>query len=66
MVELFIFSNWGSGDVQSWDSGKDDEFDPFDPEVRFILPGDESDDDYLDNSSSTSEISTTDSELLFH
>lgn len=60
---MFIFSIWGSGDVQSWDSNSDGDNNNHSgrsSEVRFILPGDETDDDYIDGESSYS----SDSELM--
>lgn len=62
ILKLLIFSIFGSGDVQPWDT-----YD-IDPEVRFILPGDESD-DYFDNdnmsnsSISSSALNTSDSDI---
>lgn len=62
IAKMFIFSIWGSGDVQPWDSFNTDNHHPQNEhsEVRFILPGDETDDDYLENESSYS----SDSDLL--
>lgn len=59
---MFIFSIWGSGDVQPWDSNDGDNNNQSgrSSEVRFILPGDETDDDYIDGESSYS----SDSDLL--
>lgn len=60
MAKMVIFSIWGSGDVQPWDSYSNDNTRNVNSEVRFILPGDESDDDYLYDESSYS----SDSDLL--
>lgn len=60
---MFIFSIWGSGDVQPWDSHTDcdnNNQSGRNSEVRFILPGDETDDEYLDGESSYS----SDSDLI--
>lgn len=51
--KMFIFSLWGSGDVQPWDSYTGDDDRNGCSEVRFILPGDDSD-DYLEDESSYS------------
>ncbi|XP_055314259.1 putative inorganic phosphate cotransporter isoform X2 [Sitodiplosis mosellana] len=59
VLKLFIFSIYGSGDVQSWDS-----YDA-DSEVRFILPGDDESDEYLEEKSNDStSLSSSDSDLL--
>lgn len=61
IAKMFIFSVWGSGDVQPWDASENPN--GCSSEVRFILPGDESTDDddyYLDGVSSRS----SDSDLL--
>lgn len=64
IAKMFIFSIWGSGDVQPWDSYPNDCDDNNQSgrssDVRFILPGDETDDDYIDGESSYS----SDSDLL--
>lgn len=58
---MFIFSIWGSGDVQPWDSHSDSNNQSGrNSEVRFILPGDETDDEYMDGESSYS----SDSDLI--
>lgn len=60
---MIIFSIWGSGDVQPWDSNANaDNNNQSDrnSEVRFILPGDETDDEYMDDESSYS----SDSDLI--
>ncbi|XP_031630362.1 putative inorganic phosphate cotransporter [Contarinia nasturtii] len=59
IVKLFVFSIFGSGEKQSWDSYDTDR------EARFILPGDESD-DYLDNEHDTnSSLSSSNWDLFF-
>lgn len=55
---MFIFSIWGSGDVQPWDSNADcdnNNQSGRSSDVRFILPGDETDDEYMDESSYSSD-----------
>lgn len=54
-MKLFIFSIFGSGDVQPWDS-----YDA-DSEVRFILPGDDESEDFFEQNSNDSLSTTTSS-----
>lgn len=63
IAKMFIFSIWGSGDVQPFDSNDGDNNNQSErnSEVRFILPGDETDDEYIDGESSYS----SDSDLLY-
>lgn len=54
MMKLFVFSIFGSGDKQEWDSYDGHAENP--SAVRFILPDDESDLDFDSNSSTDSEL----------
>lgn len=57
---MFIFSVWGSGDVQQWDSYTSDDDQNGRSEVRFILPGDDSDDYFEEEEQESSYSSDSD------
>lgn len=68
ILKLFIFTTFGSGDVQAWDSydSKRDCDMEGERRARFTVAGDTTDDsnENSDNDSTTTTIDTSDSELL--
>lgn len=67
ILKLFIFTIFGSGDVQAWDSydsKSDCDMEDSERRARFTVAGDTTDDSNENSDNDITSIDTNDSELL--